>query len=87
MTSELFREYAEHPTIELRNKLVEDHLYMVEGEWLLQVINSVNFDDYESLQYFQRVLILTGVIDALREAGIQEGDTVSIYEIEFDFVE
>ena len=57
------------------------------GEWLLQVINSVNFDDYESLQYFQRVLIQTGVIDALRDAGIQEGDTVSIYEIEFDFVE
>ena len=46
----------------------------------LQVINSVNFDDYESLQYFQRVLINSGVIDALREAGVQEGDTVSIYE-------
>lgn len=65
----------------------QDNVYIVEGEWLLQVINSVNFDDYESLQYFQRVLIQTGVIDALREAGIQEGDTVSIYEIEFDFVE
>ena len=47
----------------------------------------MNFDDYESLQYFQRVLINTGVIDALREAGIQEGDTVSIYDIEFDFME
>ena len=65
----------------------QDNIYMVEGEWLLQVINSVNFDDYESLQYFQRVLIQTGVIDALRDAGIQEGDTVSIYELEFDFVE
>ena len=65
----------------------QDNIYMVEGEWLLQVINSVNFDDYESLQYFQRVLIQTGVIDALRDVGIQEGDTVSIYEIEFDFVE
>ena len=65
----------------------QDNIYMVEGEWLLQVINSVNFDDYESLQYFQRVLIQTGVIDAPRDAGIQEGDTVSIYEIEFDFVE
>ena len=65
----------------------QDNIYMVEGEWLLQVINSVNFDDYESLQYFQRVLIQTGVIDALRDAGIQEGDTVSIYEIKFDFVE
>ena len=47
----------------------------------------INFDDYESLQYFQRVLISGGVIDALREAGINEGDTVSIYELEFDFVE
>ena len=65
----------------------QDNVYMVEGEWLLQVISTVNFDDYESLQYFQRVLIQTGVIDALRDAGIQEGDTVSIYEIEFDFVE
>ena len=65
----------------------QDGVFVVEGEWLVQVINSVNFDDYESLQYFQRVLINTGVIDALREAGIQEGDTVSIYDIEFDFME
>lgn len=64
-----------------------DNVFMVEGKWLLQLINSVNFDDYESLQYFQRVLIQTGVIDALREAGCQEGDTVSMYDLEFDFVE
>lgn len=65
----------------------EDGVFSVEGDWLLQVINSVNFDDYESLQYFQRVLISSGVIDALREAGVSEGDTVSIYDLEFDFVE
>ncbi|MBQ1984949.1 MAG: GTPase ObgE [Clostridia bacterium] len=65
---------------------VEDDIYFVEGEWLLQLINSVNFDDYESLQYFQRVLINTGVIDALRNAGINEGDTVSMYDLEFDFI-
>ena len=64
-----------------------DNVFMVEGKWLLQLINSVNFDDYESLQYFQRVLIQTGVIDALREAGCEEGDTVSMYDLEFDFVE
>ncbi|MCL2487203.1 MAG: Obg family GTPase CgtA, partial [Oscillospiraceae bacterium] len=40
----------------------------------------------ESLQYFQRVLISSGVIDALREADIQEGDTVSLYDFEFEFV-
>lgn len=64
-----------------------DDIFSVEGEWLLQFIKSVNFDDFESLQYFQRVLISTGVIDALREAGVQEGDTVSLYDIAFDFVE
>lgn len=64
-----------------------DGVYFVEGEWLLRIMGSVNFDDYESLQYFQRVLINAGVIDALYDAGIQEGDTVSIYDFEFDFVE
>ena len=66
---------------------VQDGIYVVEGAWLLQVIRSVNFDDYESLQYFQRTLMQTGVIDALRQAGIQEGDTVSMYDLEFDFIE
>lgn len=65
----------------------EDGVFFVEGKWLLQLIESINFDDYESLQYFQRVLINTGVIDALREAGINEGDTVNMYDVEFDFVE
>lgn len=66
---------------------VEDGIYFVEGKWLYRVMQSVNFDDYESLNYFQNVLISSGVIDALREAGIEEGDTVSIYEVQFDFVE
>ncbi len=61
-------------------------VYFVEGKWLLKIMQSVNFDDYESLQYFQRVLINSGVIDALRQAGVQEGDTVCVYDLEFDFV-
>ena len=43
-------------------------------------------DDYESLQYFQRVLLSSGIIDALREQGVEEGDIVSIYDFEFEFV-
>ena len=66
---------------------VEDGVYFVVGEWLLKLISTVNVDDYESLQYVQRVLINTGVIDALREAGIPEGDTVSMDDLEFDFVD
>ena len=60
--------------------------YIVEGEWLYNFMGQINFDDYESLNFFQRVLSKNGVIDKLREAGIEEGDTVSIYDFEFDFV-
>ena len=65
----------------------EDGIYFVRAPWLLKIMNTVNFDETDSLQYFQRVLIQTGVIDALREAGVQEGDTVDLYDLEFDFIE
>ena len=65
---------------------VEDDVYIVEAEWLIRILCRTDLDDYESLQYFQRVLISSGIIDALREKGINEGDIVSIYDFEFDFV-
>ncbi len=64
----------------------ENDKYIVEGEWLYNFMGQINFDDYESLNFFQRVLIKNGVIDKLRAAGVEEGDTVSIYDFEFDFV-
>lgn len=64
----------------------EDDLFIVEGEWLRRVMNSVNFSDRESLMYFQRVLRNSGVISALEDAGVSDGDTVSIYDFEFDYV-
>jgi GTP-binding protein len=69
------------------NIIKEKGVYIVEGEWLFKLVNSVNFDDRESVMYFQRVLNRAGVIYKLREAGVKEGDTVSIYEAEFDFVD
>ena len=68
------------------NIIVDEDVYYVEAEWLLKILLRTDLDDYESLQYFQRVLQSTGIIDALVERGIQEGDTVSIYDLEFDFV-
>ena len=65
---------------------VFDDVYVVEGEWLLRLMRGINFDDYESLQYFQRVLKLSGVVDKLLEQGIKEGNTVSLYDFEFEFV-
>ena len=64
----------------------QDGVFFVEAPWLFQVMQGINFDDYESLQYFQRVLQSAGVIDALVQAGIAEGDTVSLYDFEFEFV-
>jgi len=64
----------------------ENEKYIVEGEWLYNFMGQINFDDYESLNFFQRVLAKNGVFDMLRDAGIEEGDTVNIYDFEFDFV-
>lgn len=60
--------------------------YIVEGEWLLRFMSRLDFDDYDHLSHFQRVLVKNGVIEKLEEAGIEEGDTVNIYDFEFDFI-
>ena len=65
---------------------VEDGVYIVEAEWLYRILSKTDLDDYASLQYFQTVLQTSGILDALREKGIQEGDTVSIYDLEFEYV-
>ena len=62
-------------------------VYEVAGSAMERLIDSVNFDDEESMNWFHRTLRRWGVIDALRAAGAREGDTVRIAEMEFDFVE
>ncbi len=64
----------------------EGDVYIVEGSWIRKVVGSTNFDVYESLQYFQRSLKTKGVIDELEQMGINEGDTVKIYDIEFEYM-
>lgn len=65
---------------------VENGIYYVNADFLEPLLMTVNMDDYESLQYFQRMLRQSGIIDALEEKGIEEGDTVSIFDFQFDFV-
>ena len=62
-------------------------VYFVEANWLLRVMRGIRFDDPDGLLYFERLLDGSGVIDALRAAGCGEGDTVSIYDFEFDFID
>lgn len=65
---------------------VEDGVYFVEADWLLDILRTANMDDYSSLQYFQNVLRTSGIIDKLEEMGIKEGDTVSIFDFEFEYL-
>lgn len=64
----------------------QDGVYIVEAEWLAPILSVVNMEDYESLQYFQRVLRSSGIIDELERQGIQDDDLVSIFDFEFNYV-
>jgi len=66
---------------------VENGVYFVSGREMDRLMESVNFDNEDSINYFHRSLRRLGVIDALRERGAKEGDSVVIGEMEFDFVE
>ncbi|MFW5647955.1 MAG: GTPase ObgE [Candidatus Alkaliphilus sp. MAG34] len=66
---------------------IEDGIYVVEGEFIKRLIDSTDFEDMESLSYFQRVLKNRGVIDKLKELGMSEGDSVRMYGIEFEHFE
>jgi GTP-binding protein len=64
----------------------ENDVFFVEGEWLYNLMGQINFDDYESLNFFQRVLQRSGVFTLLEERGCTDGHTVSIYDFEFEYV-
>ena len=64
----------------------EDDVFIVEAEWLIPILAKTDMDDYESLQYLQRVIVSSGIEEELLRQGITEGDTVSIYDLEFEFV-
>ena len=79
-------EYAKSDEGRVTTVRRENDTFIVEGEWLFNLLGQINFSDYESLNYFQKVLIKAGVIKMLEENGAQDGDTVAIYDFEFDFV-
>lgn len=65
---------------------VDEGYFLVEAKWFPKVLKGIDITDYEALQYMQRVLEKSGIFDALREKGIQEGDIVSLYDIEFEYI-
>ena len=62
-----------------------DDVWSVEGPWLQRLISNVNFGDYESRSWFDRMLRESGLFQRLEEMGIKDGDTVSMYNLEFEY--
>ncbi|MCL2819499.1 MAG: GTPase ObgE [Oscillospiraceae bacterium] len=64
-----------------------DDVWTIEGEWIERLMGNVNFSDHESRMYFNRVLHNAGIYKRLESLGIKDGDTISIYNMEFDYNE
>ena len=62
-----------------------DDTWVVEAPWLQRLMANVNFSDYESRSWFDRQLRASGLFDKLEAMGIQNGDTVSLYDLEFEY--
>ena len=70
------------------SELVIEHLgstWVITGTWLERLIQNINFDDYESRNYFDTQLHKCGLFKRLEEMGIQDGDTVDIYDFAFEY--
>ena len=65
----------------------EDGVWFIEGAWLRRLMEGVNLDDRESMNYFDRTLRQNGIYDKMRELGVADGDVVNLYDLEFDFVD
>ena len=59
--------------------------WVITGQWLERLIMNINFDDYESRNYFDMQLRKCGLFARLEEMGIQDGDTVDIYDFAFEY--
>ncbi len=59
--------------------------WVISGAWMERLLSDVNFDDYESRMYFDRQLHKCGLFQRLEDMGIQDGETVSIYNWEFEY--
>ncbi len=63
----------------------EDGVWLVDGPWLRQLMANVNFSDYESRNWFERKLRDAGVYQQLEELGVEDGDVVCLYNLEFEY--
>lgn len=86
-------DYKTYDKVYVENKVREEAItvrkenddYIVEGPYIDKLMRSTNFNDYESLKYFQENLRKNNVIEKLKSLGIEEGQSVNIGGYEFEF--
>lgn len=80
----VYFEEEKEPDFKVRK---ENENYIVEGPLIENLIYRTNFEVYESVNHLQKVLEDKGIIEQLKDLGIQDGDNVVIGDVEFDFYE
>ncbi|MFZ5352936.1 MAG: GTPase ObgE [Bacillota bacterium] len=78
----LYHKYTDEKPYNIRK---ENGVFIVEGKLVDQLLESVNLDDNDSIKYFQKVLRKRGIVDELKQMGVQDGDTVKMYDLEFEY--
>lgn len=79
---------APEPEIPSADNIVIDYyddIWTVEGPWLQSLVSRINFSDYESRIYFDRAMRTAGIYEKMEQMGIKDGDTVSIYDLMFEY--
>ena len=76
-------DFADEPyTVEYDEK---DNMYVVEGPRIERMLGYTNLDSEKVFQFFQKFLKTSGMLEELERLGIEEGDTVRMYDLQFDY--
>jgi len=76
-------DFADEPyTVEYDEK---ENMYVVEGPRIERMLGYTNLDSEKGFQFFQKFLKTSGILEELERLGIEEGDTVRMYDLQFDY--
>ena len=78
-------EYAGDRNLPYTVERADDGAFVVEGPRIEKMLGYTNLDSEKGFDFFQKFLKQTGILADLEQAGIQEGDTVRMYGLEFDY--
>ncbi len=82
---EINLEFPDNENLPFTVEKVEDGIYSIEGPRIDKMLGYTNLDSEKGFAFFQKFLKTSGILDELERQGIQEGDTVRMYQLEFDY--